>query len=186
MAGPFTWWPNRKSAIGLRNCSKRPYSHSRVFVTQPPIAGTPMLDLNTLGVDKERMLLSKIEQLESENRRLLAREADGRERVEQLLASSKMITEHSARLQADCRAVVEQSKTEFADLRRQLAAAQKEADPDTIALKIMYGVDAATEHHKREIAELRAVIAAKDSEIAELKRSKRRLRDALDRLSKET
>jgi hypothetical protein len=186
MAGPFTWWPNRKSAIGLRQCSKRPYAHSRVFVTAPPVARSPMLDLNTLGVDEKTMLRAEIERLQSENRRLVAREADLREDAQRLLESSDAIARHSEGTTARCKEVVEAAKAEFIELRKQLAAAQKEADPDTIALKIMYAVDAATERHQREVAELRAVISTKDTEIAELKRSKRRLREALDRLSKET
>lgn len=180
MAGPFTWWPNRKSAIGLRNCSKRPYSHSRVFVTQPPIAGSP------LGVDKERMLLSRIEQLEGELRKAAARDADGREKMAALVESSDAVLKNAQETQRRCNAIVDASKSEFHELRGKLAAAEKAADPDTIALKVMYGVEAATAHHQRELAEMRGQLAAKDSEIAELKRSKRRLREALDRLSKET
>lgn len=186
MAGPFTWWPNRKSAIGLRNCSKRPYSHSRVFVTTPPIAENPMLDLNTLGVDEKEVLRSHVAHLESELRKAAARESDVREDMKLLLATTEELSKHADERLAEARVIVEKAKTEYEKMRATVIAAQKEADPDTIALKVMYGVDERTEHHAREKAELRGIIAAKDSEIAELKRSKRRLREALDRLSKET
>ena len=40
--------------------------------------------------------------------------------------------------------------------------------------------------HAMEVAALKSTVADRDSEIAELKRSKKRLREAIERLSKTT
>jgi hypothetical protein len=183
MAGPLVFWANRKSKLGLRhNVSKRPYAyaHRRPFVTTPPIAEEPMLDLTTLGGVDELALVK------DENAKLKRQNEGLRADLREMLDGTAAQLDRSERTLAEARRLVESTQSEFEQLRAELRDARKEADPETLALKIMYGVDAATEHHHRELGELRAVIATKDSEISELKRSKRRLREALDRLSKET
>lgn len=94
------------------------------------------------------------------------------------------------RLEADVLAAVRKEREEHEAAREKLIAEiralKKEIDPDEIRLKIMYAVDEATAAKDKVIAEQRATIVTMQSEIEELKRAKKRLREALDRLAKDT
>lgn len=77
-------------------------------------------------------------------------------------------------------AIAKENEAKTADLRK----LRKEIDPDEIKLRIMYAVDEAMIAKDKELEETRAQLRAHESEIDELKRSKKRLREAIERLSR--
>ena len=75
-----------------------------------------------------------------------------------------------------------ENEAKTADLRR----LQKSIDPDEIKLRIMYAVEEAIAEKTAELATERAEIVSLHERISELERSKKRLREALARLSDAT
>lgn len=85
----------------------------------------------------------------------------------------------------DERALAEAQKAirERDDIAAKYRELQKQVDPDAAQLKIMYAIDEATKAMKDEAAGLRRELAQRQTEVNELKASKKRLREALDRLA---
>lgn len=141
-------------------------------------------DLNEFCSSDERMLavlhdlFAQVDDLAESHSKLRASEVRIAANL-RLLEEAKRLLDGLERMR---NAAEEDSRIKTADLRRLRA----EIDPDEINLKIMYAVDAALEQSSAEIGECRATIASYQSEIQELKRSKKRLREALERLSMNT
>jgi chromosome segregation ATPase len=75
-------------------------------------------------------------------------------------------------------AVTEDNRVKTADLRR----LHDERDPVKIQLVVVAAIERARADADREITELRATVATQKSELEELRASKRKLRDALERI----
>jgi hypothetical protein len=84
-------------------------------------------------------------------------------------------------VQREHKALTEENEKKTAALRE----LQRERDPERLAGLIDSAVRIAGDKAAKEITELRATLATKDSEITELRASKRKLREALDRLKEE-
>lgn len=207
MAGPLVFWPNRKSRLGIRtlsNLAKRA-SH-RAWFTTPPIAEDTMkeaafeaAELNRWIMGEQdkrkriRLVLEKVGPdllaafddvvLEASEGNRAARELEDRladlKRVEGSLLDMKRTVEAVRR---ELAAVSRENDEKTADLR----ALRKEIDPEEIKLRIMYATDDALIAKNAELAKEKAFSAALTSRVAELERSKKRLREALDRLSRNT
>lgn len=213
MAGPLVFWPNRKSRMGARRLSRVPRRLFRPpWFTTPPIAKEDdmrnKLDLtvlpstlaatNTAGQFAEH-LTAVHELVKTHAPHLLASYAAlltdfeaSADREDALLRLRKENIETKRQLVEALRAHLpfeEQLKA----LREQLGEAmaeqrriRKEHDADAIELRTLYRIDEAMAEHRKELAAAKETIATKDSEIAELRRSKKRLREALDRLARNT
>jgi vacuolar-type H+-ATPase subunit I/STV1 len=93
----------------------------------------------------------------------------------EMVNSIKSMAKDNQDLRAD-------NETKTAELRR----LRKEIDPDEIQLKIMYAIDEATARKDQEIRSARAEIVELRSRVEELERSKKKLREAIARLSEKT
>lgn len=69
------------------------------------------------------------------------------------------------------------------DIAARYKELQKQSDPEKQQLEVMYAIDEATKAMRDESAGLRRDLGQRQSEISELRASKKRLREALDRLA---
>lgn len=83
------------------------------------------------------------------------------------------------------RALLEAQKAvrERDDIAAKYKELQKQVDPEKHQLEIMYAIDEATKALKDESQSLRRELGQRQTEINDLKASKKRLREALDRLA---
>lgn len=83
------------------------------------------------------------------------------------------------------RAVVdaEKARKERDDIAAKYAELKKQLDPEKQQLEIMYAIDEATKAAKDESVQLRRELAQRQAEVDNLRASKKRLREALDRLA---
>lgn len=88
------------------------------------------------------------------------------------------LDEDAARLAEVTRAIEERD-----DLAVKYKELQKRLDPERAQLEIMYAVEAATKEVRDEIAGLRRELAQRNSEIDNLRASKKKLREAIARLT---
>lgn len=179
------FWANRKSKLGLRKLSKRPYRHCRAWSTQPPVGEDPMFTLKSIALDELSAAKEEVVRSRGEIREL-REQLDAMRHLERAYVEIKQLANDAEAALARNRCLLEEAQEAVDAALESERQARKEADPDTIALKVMYGVDEAMKEQRREVAELRALLAQRDEEIAELKRSKKRLREAIDRLSRST
>lgn len=96
-------------------------------------------------------------------------------------ALEQIRTEHAAQE----RALVEAQKAtkERDDIAAKYQELKKQVDPEKQQLEIMYAIDEATAKLKEENSAVRRELGQRQTEINDLKASKRRLREALDRLA---
>lgn len=90
-------------------------------------------------------------------------------------------TEHAA----EERALLEAQKAfrERDDFAAKLKELKKQVDPEKQQLEIMYAIDEATAKLKEESSGLRRELGQRQTEVEQLRASKKRLREALDRLA---
>jgi chromosome segregation ATPase len=214
VAGPLVFWPNRKSALGLRACSKLPRGHRAPWSTLPPIAkGGLMGVVNDADVEAMRKVLGRLllvmtdptEAQQQKAERMLAEMPDEAlaltasealtgvrrlktsfEGLENQLATLRKEIEQIRMLEAASRRELadgQKAIKERDDIAAKYKELQKQLDPEKQQLEIMYAVDAATVALKEETAKLRSELAQRQGEIETLRASKKRLREALDRLA---
>lgn len=202
MAGPLVFWPNRKSKLGLQQSSKVPRTHRYNWFTTPPTMKNTELKLlrqarNSIdAVDDPEFRDSFITDVDRKLPeyagilRHLFTLLDGRAKAvregRELVQDAEKWLEESRAMADRCKVIAKENldlrvenEAKTADLRRLRA----EIDPDEIRLKIMYAVDKATADRDEQLRTARAEIVDLRSRIDELERSKRKLRDALARLS---
>ncbi len=210
MAGPLVFWPNRKSAIGVRACSRVPrHHHLPGWSTTPPIAEVTVdevkiavrrvlsgmvLVLIDSSDDAQKKMIDTLDSVDDVRLVALAQEAlqnfkrqksyydriDGeyktlRGDVDRL--RNEMKNEEGA-LKEAAKAIAE--RDEIASKYREL---KKQIDPEKQQLEIMYAIDEATAAIKEESTTLRKELGQRQTEIEALRVSKKRLREALDRLA---
>lgn len=207
MAGPLVFWPNRKSKHGAQSSAKVPRAHRKPFATEPPVMKTKA-KLFERPIDRYGTLDHP--DLLAEMRSGMARDMPGYVEVFDLvlkhrdaLASMVKVLEDKEALHSETAKVLDEAQAEIrklesvtkentklreeneaktADLRK----LRDQIDEDKIQLRILYAVDEACAGRDGELKAARGEIAELKSRIAELESSKRKLRDALNRLSRDT
>lgn len=138
---------------------------------------TAMLD----GMDDARLALLAQESLTNIKRSKTAYDAvegelvNMRKEIERIRAEFK---DGERALQQATKAIGERD-----DLAAKLRDLQKQLDPEANQLKIMYAIDEATAKLKEESSALRRELGQRKTEVEELRVSKRRMREAIDRLA---
>jgi hypothetical protein len=201
---------NRKSANGSRALSRVPREHSTAWSTTPPIAqqestmespttnemrrilrgmvavmsGAQGLQMQPAGLaELDDARLCALAQAALENFGRMKTTFDGVEgdirRVKKELEEMRLADSNAERLLAEAKKAVDERD----DLARKYKALQKEVDPERRQLEIMYAIDEATKALKDEAAGLRRDLAQRGSEVESLRATKRKLREAIDRLA---
>lgn len=207
MAGPLVFWPNRKSKHGAQASSKVPRAHRKPFATEPPVMRTKLKPSRT---QLDRFGTLDHPDLLAEMRSEIASEMPGYLEIFDLvlkhrdaLASMVKVLEDKEKLHSDAARVLDEAQAELrklenvtkenARLREEneaktadLRKLRDQVDEDKIQLRILYAIDEACAERDGELKAARGEIAELKSRIAELESSKRKLRDALNRLSRDT
>lgn len=209
---PYRWWLNRKSKNGSRELSRTP-RRLRVpgWSTTPPIAKEKEIAMDMSDVDMWRKLLQDMvlavtsEDAQGKTSEMLADMDDkrlaaiAREALSNL-KRAKTVSDSFGKQLADMRKETERIRKEFAVEERALLEAQKairerddiaekynrlqkEHDPEKHQLQIMYAIDETRAEAKEEMSALRRELGQRQTEVNELRTSKKRLREALDRLA---
>lgn len=216
MAGPLSFWANRKSRNGARHLSRVPQRHREPWCTTPPIAKetkeTTMAETvneKTLSEmrrilrgmarvmgdeDPSPQLLNMLDTMDDARLCAVAQEALANfQRSRGLLRSlsaevketKKAIDVVREENKAAERTLIDAAKAikERDDLAEKYKELKKQVDPEKQQLEVMYAIEEATKKQQEEIAATRRELAQRTSEVAELRESKKRLKEALNRLA---
>jgi chromosome segregation ATPase len=203
------FYPNRKSRNGSRPLSRVPRVHrAPPWSTSPPTARKdpvsesldPMrrilrsMVLLVTDSSTQEKLSSMLENTDDVRLVALAQEAYANlkrakttlDQIQgELVGQRKELERIRKEFAVEERALLEAQKAikERDDIAAKYKELQKQLDPEKQQLEIMYAIDEATAAAKEEATALRRELGQRQTEVNELRASKKRLREALDRLA---
>lgn len=211
MAGPLRYWPNRKSKNGHRPLSRVPRHHTHAWSTTPPIAKEDEVT-DTTTTDMRRILRGMVLAMTDSSDAAQAKTSAMLETIQdqvlvqiaqEALANFKRAKISYDKIENELKSVrkdIDRIRSEYSadetklkeamkatqerdDIAAKYKELQKQLDPEKHQLEIMYAIDEATKALREESAGLRRELGQRQTEIEALKNSKKRLREALDRLA---